>query len=335
MKWTSQQLYNKISSSIQAGENVAISGNGSTLTISSTAAGGGGGGGNAFATASVSGEDNILANSSSGSITFAAGSGISLATNASTDTLTITATGGGGGTTFKQWDAMAPPSTANALDDEFSGSLSGWSTWNAGSVTFSATTDTTREMLVIECDTVPGDRLVGIYKAAPTASSGDYTYAFWSKVSWVSLDDTNFPNVGIFIAEDIAGSPTSAKAWNCVIAREQGIFQIRAQIWNSYTSYGGASVNNIYRSFSYLRIRVSYASSGNTTTYNFEHSADGVGWFQLVQRTYTGHLPYIGFLINNVQGSDKIQGWCDFFRVYDDYEFYYPPSGSLVERTLA
>ena len=45
--------------------------------------------------------------------------------------------------------------------------------------------------------------------------------------------------------------------------------------------------------------------------------------------------PYIGFLMNNVAGSDKLQGWCDFFRVYDDYEFYYPPSGSLVDRTLA
>ncbi len=312
------------------GSNVSITTNASTDTITFNATQA-----NSFSTLAVSGQSNVVADSATDTLTLVAGSNITITTDAGADSITINAAGGGGGTTYNQWDAMAPPSSSNALDDEFTGSLSGWSTWNAGSVTFSATTETAQQMLVLECATVPGDRLVGIYKAAPTASSGDYTYAFWSKVSWVSLDASDFPNVGIFIAEDIAGSPTSAKAWNCVIAREGSTFQARAQIWNSYTSYGGATVNNIYRSFSYLRIRVSYASSGNTTTYNFDHSADGVGWYQLVQRTYTGHLPYIGFLMNNVAGSDKLQGWCDFFRVYDDYEFYYPPSGSLVDRTLA
>jgi hypothetical protein len=312
------------------GNNVSITTNASTdtLTINATQA-------NSFSTIAVSGQSNVVAGSATDTLTLVAGSNITITTDAGADSVTINASGGGGGTTYNQWDAMAPPGTANALDDEFTGSLSGWSTWNAGSVTFSAQTQTAQQMLVLDCDTVPGDRLVGIYKAAPTASSGDYTYAFWSKVSWVSLDASDYPNVGIFIAEDIAGSPTTAKAWNCVVAREGSRFQVRAQGWNNYTSYGGAVTNDIYRSFSYLRIRVSYASSGNTTTYNFDHSGDGVGWYQLVQRTYTGHLPYIGFLMNNVNGSDNLQGWCDFFRVYDDYEFYYPPSGSLVERTLA
>ena len=291
---------------------------------------------NSFSTIAVSGQSNVVADSSTDTLTFVAGSNVTITTNASTDSITINAAGGGGGgTTYNQWDAMAPPGTANALDDEFSGSLSGWSTWNAGSVTFSATTDTSREMLVLECATVPGDRLVGVYKAAPTASSGDYAYAFWSKVSWVSLDATDFPNVGIFIAEDIAGSPTTAKAWNMVVAREGSVFQARAQIWNNYTAFGGASVNNIYRSFSYLRIRVAYSTSTGNTVYNFEHSADGVGWYRLVERTYSGHLPYIGFLMNNVNSSNTLQGYCDFFRVYNDSNFYYIPSGSLVERTLA
>jgi hypothetical protein len=333
-KYSPQQLFNKISGSLAAGSNVTLTNDGSTITISSTG-GGGGSSTNAFATASVSGQSDILADSPSGSITFAAGSGITLTTNASTDTLTIASSGGGGGSTYTQWDAMAPPSSSNALDDEFTGSLSGWSTFNPGSATFSAQTQTAQQMLVLDCDTVPADRLVGIYKSAPTNPGRDYTYAFWSKVSWVSLDETNFPNVGIFIAEDIVTNPTTANIWNCVIAREFGVFQARAQAWNDYQTYVNAAVNNIYRSFSYLRIRVSYASSGNTTTYNFDHSGDGVGWYQLVQRTYTGELPYIGFIMNNIQGSDNLQGWCDFFRVYDDYEFYYPPSGSLVERTLA
>jgi len=334
-KYSPQQLFNKISGSLAAGSNVTLSSDGNTITISSTGGGGGGSSTNAFATASVSGQSDIIANSTTGSITFAAGSGITLTTNASTDTLTIASSGGGGGSTYSQWDAMAPPATANALDDEFTGSLTGWSTWNPGSVTFSAQTKTDQQMLVLDCATVPGDRLVGIYKSAPTNPGRDYTYAFWSKVSWVSLDVSDYPNVGIFIAEDIAESPTTAKAWNCVIAREGSRFQARAQAWNNYTWFNGASANDIYRSFSYLRIRVSYNNSTNTTTYNFDHSGDGVGWYQLVERTYAGELPYIGFIMNNVYGSDNIQGWCDFFRVYDDYEFYYPPSGSLVERTLA
>lgn len=334
------QLLNKIrqalSTSLVAGSNVTITDNEGILTIAST--GGGGGGGdtaNAFATASVSGQSDILADSTAGTINFAAGSGISLTTNAGTDTITISATGGGGGTTYQQWDALAPPSSANALDDEFSGSLSGWSTWNAGSVTFSAVTDTSKNIAILECATVPGDRLVGIYKAAPTNPGSNYEYAFWSKVSWVSLDATDFPNAGIFIAEDIFTNPTSAKAWNCVVAREGNIFQARAQIWNNYTSFGGSSINNIYRSYSYVRIRVSYVNSTNTTTFRFDHSADGLGWYQLVSRTYVGELPYIGLLMNNIYGSDKLHGLYDFFRVYNSAEFYYQPSGSLVDRTLA
>ena len=313
------------------GNNVSITTNASTdtLTINATQA-------NSFSTIAVSGQSNVVAGSATDTLTLVAGSNVTITTDAGADSVTINASGGGGGgTTYSQWDAMAPPATANALDDEFTGSLTGWSTWNPGSVTFSAQTKTDQQMLVLDCDTVPGDRLVGIYKSAPTNPGRDYTYAFWSKVSWVSLDVSDYPNVGIFIAEDIVTNPTTAKAWNCVIAREGSRFQARAQAWNNYTWFNGASANDIYRSFSYLRIRVSYNNSTNTTTYNFDHSGDGVGWYQLVERTYAGELPYIGFIMNNVYGSDNIQGWCDFFRVYDDYEFYYPPSGSLVERTLA
>ncbi len=147
--------------------------------------------------------------------------------------------GGGVGATCSQRDGMAPPGTANALDDEFTGSLTGWSTFNAGSVTFSATTETAQQMLVLECATVPGDRLVGIYKAAPTASSGDYTYAFWSKVSWVSLDASDFPNVGIFIAEDLAGSPTSDNTWNDVLDRQENTFHDRPRGRDGYPTHSG------------------------------------------------------------------------------------------------
>ena len=240
---------------------------------------------------------------------------------------------GSGGTTFNYWMVDAPPGTANSLDDEFSGSLSGWSTFDPGSSGITSTT--TNNRLVLNQGTFSGDKNAGLFKNAPTASSGDYQYAFWTKASWVSADATNFPICYIFIAEDAAGDPNNTDLWNIGIIRESNSFRTHAQGWSNYSSYnaGENRVEYIYSQSSYLRIRVSYAASSNTTTYGFDKSDNGEGWFQVTSRTYTGHLKHIGLGINNVQGSTEFYGLFDFFRVYDSADFFFFPSGSNVQIT--
>jgi hypothetical protein len=290
---------------------------------------------NSFSTIAVSGQSNVVADSSTDTLTLVAGSNVTIATNAGTDSITINAAGGGGGTTFDYWMVDAPPNTANSLDDEFSGSLSGWSTFDPGSSGFASTT--TNNRLVLSQNTFSGDRNAGIYKNAPTASSGDYEYAFWTKASWVSGDDTNFPICHIWIAEDAAGDPNNTDLWTIGVIRESNAFRTHAQHWNSYGSYdaGANKVEYIYSQSSYLRIRVSYAAASNTTTFSFDKSNNGEGWYQMVSRTYTGHLKHIGAGINNVGGSTEFYGLFDFFRVYDSADFFYFPSGSNVEITKA
>jgi len=241
--------------------------------------------------------------------------------------------GGSGGTTFDYWMVDAPPNTANSLDDEFSGSLSGWSTFDPGSSGITSTT--TNNRLVLNQGTFSGDKNAGLFKNAPTASSGDYQYAFWTKASWVSADATNFPICYIFIAEDAAGDPNNTDLWNIGIIRENNAFRNHAQAWNNFSSYGSAVQEFTYAQSSYLRIRVSYAASSNTTTYGFDKSDNGEGWFQVTSRTYTGHLKHIGLGINNVQGSTEFYGLFDFFRVYDSADFFFFPSGSNVQITKA
>ena len=121
---------------------------------------------NSFSTIAVSGQSNVVADSSTDTLTFVAGSNVTITTNAGTDSITINAAGGGGGTTFDYWMVDAPPNTANSLDDEFSGSLSGWSTFDPGSSGFASTT--TNNRLVLSQNTFSGDRNAGIYKNAPT-----------------------------------------------------------------------------------------------------------------------------------------------------------------------
>ena len=305
-------------------------GDGSGLTGIS---GDGGNTANAFATASVSGQSDILANSTAGTINFAAGSGISLTTNAGTDTLTISATGGGG-TTYSQWMADAPPSSANAKDDEFTGALSGWTTWNPGSLAFTATTDNNR--LVLR-RTTSGQSYSGIFKAAPTAPSGDYSYSIWTKVSWI-CDKDSYPAVGLLLGEDLTNNPGTS-AFRTLVLVDITDLKIEVLSWAKFDSYGGTQYQkSVFQPFVYLRARVNYNSGATTTTINYDWSADGIGWEFIGGITTGVGIQYneIGLAIdnNNVSSTD-LRGYFEFFRVQSSNDFFAPCSGSLVEFTLA
>jgi len=243
--------------------------------------------------------------------------------------------GGGGGSTYQFWDPMAPPSSANSLDDEFTGSLGAqWSTWNPGSVDLTASVDTNK-LLLINNTINGGDSYAGIYMNAPTASSGDYDYSYWTKVSWFSEDPTDWPQLGLIAANDIQGSPTTAGFWSFVVVKESSVFRATSYIFNNYASYNTQNFEEIYQPSIYLRIRISYDSTGNQTTGYFDYSNNGIGWSTIITRTQSGHIPFIGLVSNNAQGSKPLWGVFDFFRVYSGSNFYSFPSGSYADRTLS
>src|SRR3972149_6208126 len=77
-----------------------------------------------------------------------------------------------------------PPATAGSLDDEFTGSYSGWSEWRPGTVYADTITATSRSF-EIEF-TSSGTNILGLYKTAPAGSD----YSIYAKVS------VNSPSAG-------------------------------------------------------------------------------------------------------------------------------------------
>ena len=278
---------------------------------------------------------------SGGSGIFSATGSIQSTTNNLEITGSLTATGvitgnGSGltnlsftGKTIDQWDALLPPDIPNVLNDEFTSSLAGWSTYNTGSTPFTSSVDTIRRRLILEQNDLSGnDVLAGLYKSAPTASSGNYEYAVWTKTNLNTTDASNNPGAGLFVAEDIAVS-ASANVYAIVLQSWGSVYRTSFQTWSSFNNVTDTTTKYVYNKGQFQRIRVSYASSGNQSTVGFDFSEDGIGWFELDSATYSGHLPYIGLVVNNDASTKQLRGQFDYFRVYDDATFSYVPSGSI------
>jgi hypothetical protein len=299
------------------------------LYYAGSAVGSGGGGGGAPTDA------QYVVLSANGDLTgervLTAGTGINIVDSGAGGNVTISATGG---TTFNVWNPDAPPNTANALDDEFDSSLSGWTTWDAGSSGLTATSDSSYDKLFLNQPTIFGDQCAGIYKSAPT-TGGDYEYSVWTKLNWISEDDTNFPSVFLFIAEDIATNPSTSAFETITLLREASQWRIHAQKWTNYANYLSATTYVYFQLHAYVRIRVSYDSGSGNTTRSFDWSSDGFSWRSIETRTDTKTFGQIGVGINNVGGPSQLYGVFDFFRVNDSSDFFTIPSGSLTQVTKA
>ena len=301
-----------------SGAFTAASGGFSSRVTTLEAGGGGGGSGIFSATGSIQSTTNNL--QVTGSLTT---TGVITGDGSGLTNLSFT------GKTYDQWDAMLPPTTANSLDDEFTSSLAGWSTYNTGSTPFTSSVDTVRRRLILEQNDLSGnDVLAGLYKSAPTASSGNYEYAVWTKTNLNTTDASNNPGAGLFVAEDIAVS-ASANVYAIVLQSWGSVYRTSFQTWSSFNNVTDTTTKYVYNKAQFQRIRVSYASSGNQSTVGFDFSEDGVGWFELDSATYSGHLPYIGLVVNNDASTKQLRGQFDYFRVYDDSTFSYVPSGSI------
>jgi len=314
-------------------------------------AGGGGGGGDTFwssnqsqsifttGSAVVAGELAVVAGIT-GSLTLLndgtsylkAGSNVAI-TSGSNGSITIATIAP---TTFEKWDPTAPPATAGSLDDEFTSALSGWTTFDPGST--GMTTSITNQGLLLDQPVIAGDKIAGVFKQF-TTQSADYAYTFWSKWSWLSEDFTNYPGTFLWIGgADVVSAPTTSKIWTLNLIREGNHFYIDTQEFNNYSSFANSTPTAAVAVLGptvFGRIRVSYNLVSDTTTYSFDYSGDGIGWFKQKVRTISGHLSCIGVGMNNVGGTSKLHGTFEFFRSRDDADFFYIPSGSMVAKTKA
>ena len=233
-------------------------------------------------------------------------------------------------TTVTRWDPEYPPAIPNNMDDEFTGSLGGWTTWDPGSTGITSAID--KNSLILEQPVIAGDKVAGIYRLAPTASAGDYDYSFYTKMSISTQDATDFPGVSLFAALDIVTNPTTSKLYVLSLMSEGSQFRAASQTWNNYSSFGGAGgIRNHGDTTMYGRIRVSYDSAAGDSTIGFDWSADGLGWHQIYQNTYSEEYKQIGISMNNVNGSSVLRGRFQFFRVYQNSSFFLEPSGSFVK----
>ena len=260
-----------------------------------------------------------------------AGSNVTI-TSGTNGSVTIASTGA----RFEKWDPSAPPETAGDLDDEFRSALAGWTTFDPGSS--GMTTVITNQGLLIDQPVIAGDKIAGVFKQF-TTQSADYEHTFWSKWSWLSEDFSDYPGVFLWIgAADIVSAPSTSKIWTINLLREATAFYIDTQEVNNYSSFASSTPNAavaVLGATVFGRIRVSYDLGTDTTTFSFDYSGDGVGWFKQKVRTISGHLSCIGVGVNNTGGSSKLHGTFEFFRSRDDADFFYVPSGSMVTKTKA
>lgn len=310
---------------LTAGANITFvdGGAGGALTISATTG-----------TTGAPATDQYLVLSASSTLTnervLTAGTNITFTDGGAGGALTISATTSSA-STYNIWSAEAPPTVANAKDDEFnSGTLSGWTFWDAGST--GLTTGTLNGFATLSSPTHAGEKLIGLFKTAPTSSSGNYEYSFYTKCSISTQDLTNDPFVSLIVGVDLATNPTTSKVYSLALVNTNDTFRSSVYIYNNYQSWLSTLAFRAHASTTiFLRIRVSYSSATSRTTLGFDFSHDGVGWYQLNENSYAEQYKHIGIAINNVGGSTSLTGYYSFFRVNTTSSFFTLPSGSMAK----
>lgn len=189
--------------------------------------------------------------------------------------------GSGSSTSIGYYDPMAAPSSPNARDDEFS-ALSGWTTWNAGSLAgFTATASSSQLKLTTTSQNSGANILAGIFKACPTGAD-------WS--AWTKVCVTGNPSSGlvapyggglILATADIDSNPSTADVYTLnFYTRLNGNTSILyGQTWTAYNAVSGSPLAlDLGDTPTSIWLRVRWANA--STTLSFDLSTDGVGWRQ-------------------------------------------------------
>ncbi|MBC2726585.1 hypothetical protein, partial [Desulfosporosinus sp.] len=235
-------------------------------------------------------------NALSGEVTLAAGANVSISQNDEQKLITIAATGGGGSSYPNPIDE--PPANPSSLDDEFNDSVidNKWVWANQGTATASEGDIDGKIGIIPAGDSrwrclvqnVPAESWEALAKVH---FGGDYISDSFAGMIVLPVTDGNIE--ALAIGKDGSGSPT----------------RIRAEKWNSWTSWGTErKAINYGPSYIYLKI----VWDGITLTYYL--SSDGVGFPKLLSSFTPSFTP--GRVGIGARGN-ALPSYFDFFRIIE------------------
>lgn len=205
------------------------------------------------------------------------------------------------------WMPDAPPATAGAADDEYAdasgGVPSGWTEVDHGT---GLTVTEDEAGLKLASTAAQGN--AGIYKAIP---AGDFTV--WTKVALSAVGLTDFMPGGLVLWEDAANSAGDLRVF--YMEASAADVKVIIQAWTAYNAFG-SSVASFSISVDTLPAHVYLRIRRTGTTYAFDVSLDGLGWFRIHNTAALGITPtHVGPAINtSSHASGSLVGRFSFFR---------------------
>jgi hypothetical protein len=230
-----------------------------------------------------------------------------------TNGVNVTISGGtGGGGSTNLWNPDLPPSSPNAMDDEFndeSFNTTLWTEFNPGNHSF------TRSEVAWGGLTITNNSNNNIFGYCQLAPSSPY-----SIISKIRVSDFHSGDIkpAIMLLE---GTLSTSKVLMAGLSSGGYGHAIQIEYYNAYNSYNSALLNNSYNlpdEWGYIRVRV------NGTTLNFD-IGDGIAWKRRLNSTMAFTPAYVGlgFKSNNADGIAHFQ----FFRVLSGDTFNSPVYG--------
>lgn len=221
---------------------------------------------------------------------------------------------GGGGSTIigsALYPGYNPPSSPNALDDEFDATgLTGWTVWDPGSNFASAPTvaNATRGLRLASNDPGPA-QLAGIYKDAP---AGDWTAYLRINATSQAQGGSVF---GLMVAEDLDASPSTGNiAVSTLLSAADGP-RCERNTWSAYNSPSFGTAGQSCPNAIWLRLR--WVDS--TKAFAAEYSKDGIGWFSpntgATVASGLSAASKVGICILNNSAINPFIGYAKHFRV--------------------
>jgi hypothetical protein len=214
------------------------------------------------------------------------------------------------------WMPDARPSSTYSLSDEFdNASLSGsWVAFDPGGT---INTDENVIGLHMNYNGTQFGAMGGVYIAH--AMSDDYL-TIWTKLSLAASEGGE---AGIFLCQDVAGSPTTSDLVTLGVRREtDGSGTINLKYWTSYnqaTPTVEATVAVPYHNPIYL----SMVYFNDPRLSNCAYSFDGVAWEYIITDYTWGFVPQQFGLFDiaavDLGGNEFSEAYFEFFRVKHDY----------------
>jgi len=209
------------------------------------------------------------------------------------------------------WLADIAPASPSANDDECNGSSGAaidakWSDWAPAGATL-AHTYNGRGAMELSQTSHATPLHQGIRQAIPNSE-----FAFAASIGG-TIQGGQYTSIGIFVAGDIAGSPTTAaflflnQQWG--VTNTFRVFVLAK--WSNYTTF----VANFGASASSACVPRFYRMRVNGTTVASDVSEDGKAWWQIDTQTAAFTPAYFGVAISNNNTGNTQIAVIDWFRV--------------------